>query len=349
MNVINLIIKQHPDILKSVCDFFMARAIDPTRYQDIIDFLSNLDFLKKTPNHQLKLQLGYFTLQDYMIYAVEKKIVESVPTVVVELILTSMLEKVIILKPFFHGNEVLYTPNDEYIRKLKQYDLLYNVLFGFEYIAEKYLPCVFKIIVFKDGEQKIGTGFLTTRSDSQQIIITNKHVIDGVDKIEIEGHSDTIHEYTDCIADEENDLAFLCLKESISCQGFVFNEEIRLLAEILTIGYPPIPLTRAAYPVCHLGEISSNVENYWEKVFPVFHLGEINSSVENYQYKALFLFSAKTNPGNSGGPIIDSMGMVVGIITEQLDEQEGYLCGKLPYYAGIPSSEIMKFLEKHGR
>lgn len=332
MNAINLIIKQHPDILKSVCDFFMARAIDPTRYKDIIDFLSNLDFHKTIPNHQLKLQLGYFTLQDYIFYAVDKKIVSSVPVTVVELILTSMLEKVILLKPpisLFHNNEVLYTPNDEYIRKLKQYDLLYNVLFGFEYIAEKYLPYVFKIIVSKDGKPSIGTGFLITRRDSQQIIITNKHVIDGVDKIEIEGHLDTIHEYTECIADEENDLAFLCLKESISCQGFVFNEEIRLLSEILTIGYPPIPLTRAAYPV--------------------FHLGEINSSVEDYQYKALFLFSAKTNPGNSGSPIIDSMGMVVGIVTQQLEEQEGYIKGKLPYYAGIPSSEIIKFLEKNRR
>lgn len=331
MNVINLIIKQHPDILKSVCDFFTARAIDPTRYQDIINFLSKTDYLNSTiPNHQGYLTLGYFTLKDYMIYAVEKKIVESVSVAVVELILTYMVEKAVLYKlpiSVLNNNEVLYIPNDEYIRKLTQYDLLYNVLFGFEYIAEKYLPCVFKIIVFKKGEQKIGTGFLTTRGDSQQIIITNKHVIDGVDKIEIKGYSDTIHEYTDCTTDEKNDLAFLCLKESISCQGFVFNEEIRLLSEILTIGYPPIPTTRAAYPV--------------------FHLGEINSSVETYWNNALFLFSAKTNPGNSGGPIIDSMGMVVGIVTENLEEQEGYLRSKLHYHAGIPSREIINFLEKH--
>lgn len=79
--------------------------------------------------------------------------------------------------------------------------------------------------------------------------------------------------------------------------------------------------------------------------YQVYHKGEINSHIEDYFGNKLFLFSAKTSPGNSGGPIIERSGMVIGIVTEMLFEQEEFFQkGILPYSAGIPATKIIDFL-----
>ena len=94
------------------------------------------------------------------------------------------------------------------------------------------------------------------------------------------------------------------------------------------IKYPTIPTTKFAYQVYHKGEVNSFVEDYWDN--------------------NLFLISAKTSSGNSGSPIIDNSGMVVGVITEELFEKDKfYEKGKLPYYAGIPTVEIVKAITKY--
>ena len=61
-----------------------------------------------------------------------------------------------------------------------------------------------------------------------------------------------------------------------------------------------------------------------------------------------FFFQQKHYLGNSGGPIIDRTGLVVGIVTEMLFEQEEFFQkGILPYAAGIPGVEILDFLNNH--
>jgi len=103
------------------------------------------------------------------------------------------------------------------------------------------------------------------------------------------------------------------------------EKEFRILDNIITMGYPIVPMTRDGYLLCHGGEI--------------------NSVVHNYSGQEYFLFSAKTSSGNSGSPVIDKFGNVVGIVTEELFERDQfYKKGKLPYYGAIPSSYILDFL-----
>jgi len=128
--------------------------------------------------------------------------------------------------------------------------------------------------------------------------------------------------------DSKRDLAFIELIEEFKNPTFHLNTDINILTEIITIGYPSIPMTNGSYQICHKGEI--------------------NSFVEDYQSNKKFLFSAKTSSGNSGSPIIDKYGMVVGIVSEELFQQnEFYTKGKLPYYAGIPTIEIIKSLNEN--
>lgn len=87
---------------------------------------------------------------------------------------------------------------------------------------------------------------------------------------------------------------------------------------VFTFGYPRVPLSREAALVMQGGEVS--VER-----------------VTGLHGDELFLFSAIARPGNSGGPILSEHGHVVGIVTQELSEQESKTH---PFHAGIASSTI---------
>ena len=94
---------------------------------------------------------------------------------------------------------------------------------------------------------------------------------------------------------------------------------------VYTFGYPKIPNVRPR----HLDSDDS---------YLIMQSGEVtNESVIASNQTELFLFSAISRPGNSGGPIISEDGYVVGISTELTHgryENENVFA---PHYAGIPS------------
>jgi S1-C subfamily serine protease len=57
-------------------------------------------------------------------------------------------------------------------------------------------------------------------------------------------------------------------------------------------------------------------------------------------------FSAKTAPGNSGGPLINRAGLVVGVVTEELQSEYAAGKGVQPYFAAIPSAQIVAFVQE---
>jgi len=283
---------------------------------------------KKILNYELFLNFGYLTREDFLMFATgNKKVENGIPFQVLDLILEALTENLILLKSgintIMNNKYPMFLVNDNLAKFYNNNGLLFNKLFGFNYIIEKYLPSVFKIEHIKNDEISIGNGFLI-QYDNTLIIVTNKHVIENADKIIVKNHQEKLLEVDNIIEDIKNDLAFVFPKSNtIGAKPFLLNLNFQILDDILTIGYPPIPTTKASYPLFHLGEVNSFVENYWGN--------------------SLFIFSAKTNPGNSGSPIIDKNGSIVGIVTQQLEEEEWYKRSKIPYYAGIPSNEIMRF------
>jgi S1-C subfamily serine protease len=64
----------------------------------------------------------------------------------------------------------------------------------------------------------------------------------------------------------------------------------------------------------------------------------------------VFLFSAITRPGNSGGPIVAGDGRVIGLVVEDSSEAASSESGpdSAPFYRGIPSSEVIRALDDLG-
>ncbi len=320
------VLRQYKDLITLVVNFYTSKATDPAYFEEIKNSCKDDTLLKLIHNHEIYLNQGYLTRDDFLTYATSKKLVDGVPIQPFDLILEALTENLLLLKMepnTINNTHKLYIVNDALSQFYYSNGLLFNKLFGFDYIIERYLPSVFKIEHFKNGDVSIGNGFLLN-FEGNYVILTNRHVVENADKIIVKSEKEEIVEFEKIIEDNKNDLAFILPKNKIdNAESFVLNTNLKVLEDILTIGYPPIPTTQAAYPLFHLGEINSFVKNYW---------GD-----------SLFIFSAKTNPGNSGSPIIDKMGTILGIVTQQLEEQEWYKQSKIPYYAAIPSHEINRF------
>ncbi|MBN2572105.1 MAG: trypsin-like peptidase domain-containing protein [Ignavibacteriales bacterium] len=192
---------------------------------------------------------------------------------------------------------------------------------GGQYIIEKWKKSVAKIFV--PNEKGIGTGFLI----SPNRIATAKHVVDDLHNFKIQFEEDpNIYEVAKIIRPKlitDLDLAIIELPENVKgIQSFTTGTDRNLLEEVVILGYPPIPMSDDAYLIASKGEVSTIIAKYTNDIQ---HL----------------IISTFVRGGNSGGPIINRRGDVIGIITENLynkinHEEEGLNEG-LGFSAGIVS------------
>ncbi len=134
-----------------------------------------------------------------------------------------------------------------------------------------------------------GSGFFI----SNNYLATNYHVVENCDLLRLD------EDKLELIAsDRKNDIALL--KSSISTEEFLYLSENPELGEEIYAGGFPLA--------------SSYLESF------VFSKGTINSLIGLNQNVSEFQFSAPIQPGNSGGPIINSKGSAVGIIVATADE-----------------------------
>ncbi len=153
---------------------------------------------------------------------------------------------------------------------------------------------------------KTGTGFLISKDG---IIVTNNHVVKNADKILIKciiDNSVITYNATLLIADSKNDLALLKISdyefELKSDLPFIIKDEIAEVGEeIFVLGYP-LTSTMGEEIKVTTGIISSRTG--------------FQGDVTCYQV------SAPVQPGNSGGPLLNNHGDIIGIITAKHNATE---------------------------
>jgi S1-C subfamily serine protease len=162
----------------------------------------------------------------------------------------------------------------------------------------KLFPTYNDIISSKKSESSSGTGFAIS---TDGIIATNHHVIEGATSIRvrgIKGNFSKSYNATILIDDKKNDLALIKIEDlnftSLGSVPFLINKKnMDVGSSIFVLGYPLI--TTMGNEVKLTNGIISSSSGYQ---------GDITS----YQ------MSAPVQPGNSGGPVFDSKGNLVGII-----------------------------------
>jgi S1-C subfamily serine protease len=327
------ILSANDDLVSEVINFFTAKETNPKLFEEIKKICIERNNKVVYPNGENYIKSGILSHYDFLMYMSETNKAQSgIKTHFVEITLKQLV-KHYILEPLDsvvgHKQAPRYRVSGKYAKMMCDQGLIKNLLYGFNYIISEYKNSVVKIEHFdKNGDSSIGTGFLIAeRIENHNIIVTNRHVIQGNSRLKMFTHDDKEIQIINVLEDDERDIALIEI-ENYNGKPFILSDTIEVMKEIITIGYPTIPTTKYAYQVYHKGEVNSFVENFWNN--------------------KLFLISAKTSSGNSGSPIIDSSGVILGIITEELFEQDKFFQkGKLPYYAGIPTTEIFKSIIKY--
>ncbi len=163
-----------------------------------------------------------------------------------------------------------------------------------------------------------GSGFFVLKDGT---VITNYHVVEGCDvnKVSYKGSQYVAKVLS---VDKVNDIAIL-KTDIIPERAFsVSNEDVSLLEDVVVAGYP-------------LGkQISAAIKTHKGVVTALAGAGD------NYSF---FQTDAAINQGNSGGPIIDQKGNVVGIAVATWVEE-----GVQGVHFGIKSSTLKTFASANG-
>ena len=145
----------------------------------------------------------------------------------------------------------------------------------------------------RGDEPSFGTGFFVSRTG---LILTNAHVVSGCDRVKINrfGNAEIMR------VDNEVDLAALLvdLPTAVTTAIFAVNEPA-LGSSVIGGGYPLPDLLHNDFTV---------------------HFGKVTGRRGLGGTESLFSISAPVQPGNSGGPIVNSQGLVIGVIVSKLDD-----------------------------
>lgn len=171
------------------------------------------------------------------------------------------------------------------------------------------------VIASSKGKQIFtGTGFIYKTKSGKAYIMTNNHVIDGADSVEVEFNdkSDRI-DATVVGGDKYADIAVLTIEDdNYQAVEIGENDSLKLGDTIFTVGSP--------MGVSYKGTVTKGILSGKERMVAV----NVTSSSSDYYMKVIQI-DAAVNPGNSGGPLCDVSGKVIGIISLKIvqDEVEG--------------------------
>ena len=162
-----------------------------------------------------------------------------------------------------------------------------------------------------------GTGFFVTQDG---YLITNYHVIEDAKRVEIRTANRKRIRASVVKEDRANDLAVLKVDgENFSALPLASSETVGLGEDVFTIGFPQASIQGFSAKLTK-GSISS--------------LAGMRDDISRFQH------SVPSQPGNSGGPMLDNHGNVVGVIVARLNVK-----GSQNVNYAIKSSLVKKLLE----
>jgi len=179
----------------------------------------------------------------------------------------------------------------------------------------------FKIIPVSSG-----SGFAVSFTGH---VVTNNHVIDGCTYVKVHYKGKAIRS-TILYRDQINDLAVLQGNFVPSRVFKISRRNPKILQQIFVAGYP------FGYRISSSIKVTKGI---------VSSLVGLGNNVSNIQ------IDAALQPGNSGGPIVDNKGNVIGVAVAKLDLKKAVKeWGVVPENTnfGVKSSVVVNLLESNG-
>ena len=178
----------------------------------------------------------------------------------------------------------------------------------------------------EEGDVVAGTGIVIHPSH----VLTCCHVV-----TDMQPDSRQTFQGNDCAVESiqrhpEVDVATIRIKGSALAplSGIMFQAPV-VAQTVYTLGYPKLPSLKDASVTMQPGAVT-------------------NESVTSISGERLFLYSAISRPGNSGGPVMSEDGYVLGLsVVDVAGQYQGHEAFS-PHYAGIPAQVIVEAVKDLG-
>ena len=148
--------------------------------------------------------------------------------------------------------------------------------------------------------QVAGSGFLLTASG---FMVTNNHIIQGADSVYVQSQQGVVYKARLVHVDPQHDLAILAIGQDTAFHAL-----------------PPVPYSFEARP-SEMGERVFTLGYPREEI--VYGEGYLSSGTGFRGDSSAYQVAISVNPGNSGGPLLDERGNLIGIITAKQTTSEG--------------------------
>lgn len=195
-------------------------------------------------------------------------------------------------------------------------------------IYDKCLPATVTVAVAKNSAAGIGSGFIIA---ADGYIVTANHVVEGATSVSVILNNGQKYAATVVDGNAFTDLALIKI-EATGLPTIAIGKSSDLLVgdHVVSIGTPAA--------IDFAGSLSDGTVSYNNRIFKI---RDDNGGVEKKMI--LIQTNALVNPGNSGGPLINEYGEVVGIVTMKLKSSyyEG-MCFAIPTDSAMPIIYAMK-------
>ena len=140
-----------------------------------------------------------------------------------------------------------------------------------------------------------GSGFIV---HPDGYILSNNHVVNGADKIDVVLHDGTIHPAKVIETDAYKDLALIKIdSKGLTAAPLGESDKLEIMDTVMAIGYPLSFIIGSASAAASEGRLNARRDD----------------NIEMLQ------IDANVNPGNSGGPLVNERGEVIGVIVSKLN------------------------------
>lgn len=153
---------------------------------------------------------------------------------------------------------------------------------------------------FRQEVKSLGSGFII---DTEGHVITNEHVVDNAVEITVTLTDGSVHQADIVGMDAITDIALLKMQNPGELRPVKFGQSDDLMIGewVIALGNPFGLFDLNAKPTVTVGVISATNQSF----------GRLNKRV----YKDMIQTDAAINQGNSGGPLVNALGQVIGVNT----------------------------------
>ena len=218
---------------------------------------------------------------------------KGVLTYAIILTVTLLASIAVLVGAIIFGDSISLTPAKEQMQ--------FSDELALDQLYDYCLPSYVAISVVGDkGTSGYGSGIVITEDG---YISTNYHVVEGAKKITVITSNGTKHDATYIDGDEINDIAVI----KVSGKKFTpavlgSSSQTKVGERVMAIGTP--------YSISYAGSMTAGYVSGIEREYQVMNdNGTVNKTLK------LIQTDTSVNPGNSGGPLFNMNGEVIGIVT----------------------------------